>query len=213
MDLEEAFLRAVELHQARGAILLTSVDGGGQRDHGRDVCAAVRGANLVIHVDPAWFGDLVRRVVDVRLLDPAQQGSVLEALRGSVPFSSVLALSTQHARFFQAGEVGRDYLRFLWLRSMNLGSAGTDAPQLEMSEDDIDVMVASLLDILFMFPVRNEDGGVMHDRYIVASCLPDHAGSVPQCDHRQAQKIKTVPPPYSLMFSDRVGFCQYWDRD
>lgn len=32
----------------------------------------------------------------------------------------------------------------------------------------------SLLDVGFMFPVRNRDGGVMRDGYVVASCLPDH---------------------------------------
>lgn len=174
VELEEAFLRAVQLHQTRGAILLTGVDGGGEWGHGRDAGAAVVAKDLVIHVDPAWFADLVRRVVDIRLLDPAQQRSVLQALRNFAPVASMLALSTQHERFVCAGEVSRDYLKFLWLRGMNLGSSSTDASPLELSEDDVNVMVDSLLDIRFMFPVKDEDGGVMHDRYIVASCLPDH---------------------------------------
>lgn len=186
VELEEAFLRAVQLHQTRGAILLTRVDGDEQRDHGRDACAAASGANLIIHVDPAWFADLVRRIVDIRLLDPAQQGSVLQALRDTTTPSSTLALSTQHARFFQAGEVSKDYLKFLWLRDMNLGSTSTETLPLEMSEVDINVMVDSLLDIRFMFQVRNEHGDVIRNRYIVASCLPDHAG----CDVDPAKMLE-----------------------
>lgn len=177
-ELQEAFLRAVQLHEDRGAILLTGVDGDGQWDHGRDADADAAGAaaDLVIHVDPAWFTNLVRRIVDIRLLDPAQQGSVLKALTDSSPASHMLALSTQHTRFFQAGEVSRDYLKFLWLRDMKLGPASTAIPPLEMSEEDIDVMVDSLLDIRFMFRVRNEQGNVKPNFYVVASCLPDYAG-------------------------------------
>ena len=37
-------------------------------------------------------------------------------------------------------------------------------------------MVDSLLDVRFMFRVRDRDGGVLPDRYVVASCLPDHVG-------------------------------------
>lgn len=176
VDLKQSFLRAVQLHQAQGAILLTCVDGRDQLGQGRDHGSSPSAENLVIHVDPAWFADLVRRVVDVRLLEPAQQGVVIEALRESAPASSMLALSTQHERFFRAGEVSRDYLKFLWLRDMKLGPASTETSPLEMSEDDIDVMVSSLLDIRFMFRVKDERGGVIPDRYIVSSCLPDHAG-------------------------------------
>lgn len=88
-------------------------------------------------MNPAWIADLVRRVVDVRLLDPAQQGSVLQALKHSAPVSSMLALSAQQERFFQAGEASRDYLKFLWLRDIKLGPASTQTPPLKMSEDDV----------------------------------------------------------------------------
>ncbi|CAM9288692.1 unnamed protein product [Ectocarpus sp. 8 AP-2014] len=175
-ELEQAFLRAVQLHQDRGAIVLTGVDAGGQGGHGRDAGAGAPAANIVIHVNPAWIAVLVRRVVDIRLLDPAQQGSVLEALKGSTPESSVLALATQQHRFFQAGEASRDYLKFLWLRDMKLGPASTQTPPLKMSEDDVDVMIDSLLDMRFMFRVKDEHRGEKLDLYTVASCLPDHAG-------------------------------------
>ncbi|CAM9117018.1 unnamed protein product [Ectocarpus sp. 4 AP-2014] len=166
---EGVFVRAIQLFQAQGVILLTHVDGGGQ--NGRDV-----GVNLVVHVSPAWFADLVRRIVDVRLLQPLQQGPVYEALEAFRP--ATLQLSHQHQRFFEAGEVSTDYLKFLWLRDMGLGpgTVSTRAPPLKMTEEDIKVMVESLVDVRFMFPVRDEHGGVVRDRYVVASCLPDHVG-------------------------------------
>lgn len=174
LDLEQGFLQAVQLHQARGAILLTGVDGVGE--HSGDVGTSTSAANVVIHVDPTWLADLVRRVVDIRLLDPAQQGGVLQTLEESAPACSSLELSVQHERFFKAGEVSRDFLKFLWLREVNLGPTSTEAPPLKMTEDDIDVVVDGLLDIRFMFRVRGEHGDVVPDRYIVSSCLPDHAG-------------------------------------
>lgn len=40
----------------------------------------------------------------------------------------------------------------------------------------MDVMLDSLLDIRFMFRVKDEHGGEQLNLYTVASCLPDHAG-------------------------------------
>lgn len=166
------FREAVRFHESRGAILLTGIDGGGGEEHG-----GVAEENVVIHVNPAWFADLVRRVVDVRLLDPARQGKVLESLSTFAPRRSLRALSTQHKRFFQAGEVSRDYLDFLLLRDMKLGPASQAAPPLKMTREECGLMVKSLLDVRFMFSVRDEAGGVVRDRYVVASCLPDHLDS------------------------------------
>ena len=98
---ERTFRQATQLHEARGAILLTHVDGGEEQNS--SVKSASEG-RLVIHVNPAWFADLVRRVVDIWLLDPAQQGKVAEAMARCTPLDSLQALSAQHRRFFQAGE-------------------------------------------------------------------------------------------------------------
>ena len=45
-----------------------------------------------------------------------------------------------------------------------------------MSEDDFKLVVESLLDVRFMFRVRDRDGGVLPGRYVVASCLPGQVG-------------------------------------
>lgn len=171
-ELGQAFLRAIELHEARGAILLTHIDGGEQHEHAFDAAA-----NIVIHVNPAWFADLVRRVVDVRLLEPENQGKVLDALQAYTAVEDSLHLSDQHMRFFQAGEVSTNYLKFLWLRDMELGPASIKAPPLRLSDDDIRAMVESLLHTRFMFRVRDRDGAALPDRFVVSSCLPDHIGS------------------------------------
>ncbi|CAN0349400.1 unnamed protein product, partial [Ascophyllum nodosum] len=76
-----------------------------------------------------------------------------------------------------AGEVSKNYLEFLWLhREMDLGQATKEAPLLEMTEEDVQAMVGSLVDLRMMFPVRNDSGDVLSDRYVVGACLPDHVG-------------------------------------
>lgn len=165
---ERVFLTAIKLHEAQGAILLTRADGGEEKD-----MEPASEEHLVIHVNPAWFADLIRRIVDVRLLDPAQQEKVADLIERQPP-ASVGDLSKQHGRFFLAGELNRRYMRFLWNdRDLELGPASPSpaAPPLEMSEEVITTMVESLLDVRFMFRVRNKA-----DHYIVPSCLPDHVG-------------------------------------
>lgn len=177
-DEEGVFLRVVKLCQAQGAILLTHVDGDGQNQRDVGDGTTTSDVNLVIHTNPAWFADLVRRIVDVRLLEPLKQENVFDALKTYGSASCSVQLSIQHKRFFKAGEVSREYLKFLWLRDMGLGPRpiSTIAPPLEMEEEDISAMVKGLVDVRFMFPVRDEDGGVVPDKYVVASCLPDHVG-------------------------------------
>lgn len=163
------FLAAIKLHEAQGAILLTRVDGGGENEGMKPAS----GEHLVIHVNPAWFADLIRRIVDVRLLDPAQQEKIAGIIKSQPP-ASVEELSKQHGRFFLAGEVSRRYVKFLWKdRDLELGPASPSpaAPTFEMSEEAITIMVESLLDVRFMFRVRHKE-----DHYTVASCLPDHVG-------------------------------------
>lgn len=163
------FLTGIKLHEVQGAILLTRTDGGGQKE---DMEPASE-EHLVIHVNPAWFADLIRRIVDVRLLDPVQQDKVADLIERQPP-AAVGDLSKQHGRFFLAGELNRRYMRFLWNdRDLELGPASPSpaALPLEMSEEDITTMVESLLDVRFMFRVRNKE-----DHYIVPSCLPDHVG-------------------------------------
>lgn len=117
-------------------------------------------------------------MVDIRLLEPAQQDKVAEALEEFATIASVEELSKQHLEFFQGGEVSREYLKFLWVRDMKLGPASQAAPPLNNleEEENITAMVGALLDVRFMFRVRDKDGGDIPDHYVVASCLPDHVG-------------------------------------
>ncbi|CAM9844855.1 unnamed protein product [Ectocarpus sp. 8 AP-2014] len=107
----------------------------------------------------------------------------------------LLTLTDQHKRFVKAGEVSKDYLKFLWLRDMELGQASPEAPPLEMSETDVEVMVGSLLDVRFMFRVRNGEHAFVPDRYVVASCLPNKAG--PDVDPGEILELKTGSAIYS----------------
>lgn len=60
------FREAIELNEAHGAILLARVDGGGgaQQKGGT--------SNIIIHVNPSRFADVVRRIVGVKV-DPCSR--------------------------------------------------------------------------------------------------------------------------------------------
>ncbi|CAM9776791.1 unnamed protein product, partial [Ectocarpus fasciculatus] len=140
--------------------------------------------------------DLVRRVVDVRLVDPRQQAKVEEAMEACPSVRPMLlTLTDQHKRFVKAGEVSKDYLKFLWLRDMELGQASQEAPPLEMSEADVEVMVGSLLDVRFMYGVRDGQNAFVPDRYVVASCLPNKAG--PEVNPGKILELETGSAIYS----------------
>lgn len=171
-ETEDVFLKAVQLYENQGAILLTCVDGDREEQCHKSTRVTASKANLIIHVNPAYFADVVRRIADIRLVEPLEQQSVRQVLHEQP--ECTFELTQQHASFFQAGEVSRNYLKFLWLRDMKLGGASTEAPPLVMTDEDISVWVESLLDVGFILRVRNKDGCVVPDRYVVASCLPDH---------------------------------------
>ncbi len=171
------FLAAIKMQEAHGAILLTQVDGGGGVQKRTGTGAAASAEDLIIHVDPSRFADLVRRVVDIRLVDRLQQAKVIKAMEATASIRPILLqLTDQHRRFVDSGEVSKDYLKFLWLRDMELDEASKEAPPLKMTEEDIDIIVGSLLDVRFMFPVRDGDDAFVRDRYVVASCLSNKVG-------------------------------------
>ena len=146
-----------------------------------DKCGgSVNRSHIVLHVDPVRFADVVRRIVDIRLVDSASKTKVEQALRCFAQERGVplFELSRQQDRFYMAGEVSKNYLKFLWLhRELDLGQATKKAPPLAMKEDEVDAMVGSLVDLRMMFPVKNDAGDVLRDRYIVGACLPDHVES------------------------------------
>lgn len=114
---------------------------------------------------------------------------VVQEIEASSSVRSVLLpLSEQHKRFVKAGEVSKEYLKFLWRRDMKLGQGSQEAQPLEMSEDDIRVIVGSLLHIRFMYRVRDGPDAFLQDRFVVASCLANKAG--PQVDAAKILELK-----------------------
>lgn len=59
-----------------------------------------------------------------------------------------------------------------------------------MADEDIYVIVDSLLDVRFMFRVRDGDDAFVPDRYVVASCLPNKAR--PDMDPGDILELKPV---------------------
>ena len=172
---DEVFFDAIELNEAQGLILLTNRDGSMDDNCG----GQVRRSQLVLHVDPVRFADVVRRIVDIRLVDSSSKPKVIEALERFADTTKISRkeLFDQQNRFYMAGEVSKDYLQFLWChRELDLGKVAKGAPPLEMTGEDVEAMVGSLVDLRVMFPVRNASGDVLRDRYVVGFCLPDHVG-------------------------------------
>ena len=172
---DEFFSNAIELNEAQGWILVTNRDGSVDNKCGDQI----NRSHLILHVDPVRFADVVRRIVDIRLMDSASKPKVEKALTyfAQETVVSLYELSRQQNRFHMAGDVSKIYLKFLWFhRELDLGQATKEAPPLEMTEEDVDAMVGSLIDLRMMFPVRNDAGDIMRDRYIVGTCLPDHVG-------------------------------------
>ncbi|CAN0296542.1 unnamed protein product [Ascophyllum nodosum] len=172
---DEVFYNAIELREAQGRILVTNRDGSMDETCGGQVSRS----QLVLHVDLVRFADVVRRIVDIRLVDSASKPKVKDALERFAHKTRISheELLDQQERFERAGEVSKDYLKFLWLhREMDLGQATKEAPLLEMTEEDVQAMVGSLVDLRIMFPVRKDSGYVLPDRYVVDFCLPDYVG-------------------------------------
>ncbi|CAB1104697.1 unnamed protein product [Ectocarpus sp. CCAP 1310/34] len=158
------FLAAIKSQETHGAILLTGVDG----------------ADLIIHVNLSRFADLLK------------VKEAMEACPSVRPM--LLTLTDQHKRFVKAGEVSKDYLKFLWLRDMELGQASQEAPRLEMSEADVEVMVDSFLDLRLVYRVRDGQHAFVPDRNVVASCLPNKAG--PEVDPGNILELETASAIY-----------------
>ena len=172
---DEVFFNAIELYEAQGLILLTNREGSMADNCGGQVSRS----QLILHVDPVRFADVVRRIVDIRLVDSSSKPKVIEALERFADATRISheELLDQQERFYMAGEVSKDYLQFLWChRELDLGKAAKGAPPLEMTGEDVEAMVGSLVDLRVMFPVRNASGDVLRDRYVVGFCLPDHVG-------------------------------------
>ena len=172
---DEVFFNAIELLEAQGWILLTNRDGSVDDQCGGQISRS----HLVLHVDPVRFADVVRRIVDIRLVDSANKPKVEEALEAFALKTRISheELLDQQRRFYMAGEVSKHYLQFLWChRELDLGKVAEGAPPLEMTGEDVEAMVGSLVDLRVMFPVRNKSGDVLRDRYVVGFCLPDHVG-------------------------------------
>ena len=172
---DEVFFNAIQLNEAQGWILLTNRDG----SMDGKCSGQVSRSRVVLHVDPVRFADVIRRIVDVRLVDSASKPKVIEALERFADTARISHedLFDQQRRFYMAGEVSKDYLQFLWChRELDLGKVAKGAPPLEMAGEDVEAMVGSLVDLRMMFPVRNEFGDVLRDRYVVGFCLPDHVG-------------------------------------
>ncbi|CBN76032.1 LRR-GTPase of the ROCO family [Ectocarpus siliculosus] len=130
----------------------------------------------MIHVDPRWLIELVRRVTDHNLVDKKKQNKILQELleydrTRPDTLSGYKNLCETHACFIRQGRLNRDYLRFLWVHR-KLEVEG-DYAGAQLDKDAFDSMVDTMIKYLFIYPSHGECSNA-EDCHIVPARLPEH---------------------------------------
>ncbi|CAB1101461.1 unnamed protein product [Ectocarpus sp. CCAP 1310/34] len=129
----------------------------------------------MIHVDPRWLIDLVRRVTDHNLVDKKNEHEILKELleygrTRPDTLSGYKNLCETHTCFIRQGRLNRKYLRFLWVHRKLEVEGGYAGVQLE--NDTFDSMVDTMIKYLFIYPSHGECSKA-EGFYIVPARLPE----------------------------------------
>ncbi|CAM9115845.1 unnamed protein product [Ectocarpus sp. 12 AP-2014] len=130
----------------------------------------------IIHVDPRWLIELVRRVTDHNLVDKKQENEILQELleydrTRPDSLSGYKNLCETHACFIRQGRLNREYLRFLWVhRKLEIEG---DYAGAQLDNDAFDSMVDTMIKYLFIYPSHGECIEA-EDFYIVPARLPEY---------------------------------------
>ncbi|CAM9181758.1 unnamed protein product [Ectocarpus sp. 8 AP-2014] len=130
----------------------------------------------MIHVDPRWLIELVRRVTDHNLVDKKKENEILQGLleydrTRPDTLSGYKNLCETHACFIRQGRLNREYLRFLWVHR-KLEVEG-DYAGAQLDNDAFDSMVDTMIKYLFIYPSHGECSKA-GDFYIVPARLPEY---------------------------------------
>eukprot|EP00752_Nemacystus_decipiens_P012508 g11078.t2 len=138
-DASAVLLRAMQHREAEGGVLLSL----------RNASDPV-GSDM-IHLDPAWLIELVRRLADHNLVDenPAKQGTIRKGLREYAIGRriDVGRLIETHRLYIKSGCLNLDYLRFLWVHR-EIDPPGT---AVVLEDPEFDSIVSTMLKLLVMY--------------------------------------------------------------
>ncbi|CAM9290372.1 unnamed protein product, partial [Hapterophycus canaliculatus] len=145
-DAWQVLLRAMKHREAEGGVLLSL----------KDALAPV--ATDMLHLDPSWLIELVRRLSDHNLVseDKRKRGAVYEGLRSyakKVEGVRMADLVDMHSAYCKSGRLNRDFLRFLW---MHRKIGAKDSP-IHLSDAEFETVVSTMARLLVMYKARDAD--------------------------------------------------------
>ncbi|CAN0244153.1 unnamed protein product [Pylaiella littoralis] len=143
-DAGSVLWRAMKHREAEGGVLLMLADR----------LAPV--ATDMVHLDPAWLIELVRRLSDHNLVDEdkRKRGTVYRALRAyadKVTGITTSDLVDMHSVYCKSGRLNRDFLRFLWMHR-EIVPAG---PAIDLPDAEFEIVVSTMERLLVMYTAND----------------------------------------------------------
>ncbi|CAM9984147.1 unnamed protein product [Ectocarpus fasciculatus] len=149
-DAGKVLLRAMQHREAEGGVLLSLAD------------PSAPVAADMLHLDPSWLIELVRRLVDHNLVDEKKQGTLEQELRRYARQQHLHAgpLFDMHNVYCKSGRLNRAYLRFLWMHRK------TEAPgtAVRLTNPEFQTIVSTMIRLFVMYTARDADDLVVPAR-------------------------------------------------
>ncbi|CAM9909050.1 unnamed protein product [Ectocarpus sp. 12 AP-2014] len=149
-DAGTVLLRAMQHREAEGGALLSLAD------------PSAPVAADMLHLDPSWLIELVRRLVDHNLMDEKKQGTVEQGLRKYARQHRLHAgpLFDMHGVYCKSGRLNEAYLRFLWMHRK------TEAPgtEVKLTDPEFQTIVSTMIRLFVMYTARGADDLVVPAR-------------------------------------------------
>ncbi|CAN0171033.1 unnamed protein product [Scytosiphon promiscuus] len=141
-DPGKVLLRAMQHREAEGGVLLSLAD------------ASAPVATDLLHLDPSWLIELVRRLTDHNLVDADEkkQGTIKQQLRKYAEEQHIRfgPLRKIHSVYSKSGHLNLDYLRFLW----TYRKISPPGPAVDLTKDKFESILSTMVRLLVMYRAR-----------------------------------------------------------
>ncbi|CAN0164740.1 unnamed protein product [Scytosiphon promiscuus] len=143
-DLGKVLLRAMQHRKAEGGVMLSQAD------------ASAPLATDLLHVDPSWLMELMRRLTDHNIVldDEEKQRIIMRQLetyaeKQHVEFGPLRHI---HRVYCKSGRLNREYLRFLWM----FREIEPPGPAVDLNESNFESIISTMVRLLVMYRARGE---------------------------------------------------------
>ncbi|CAM9226238.1 unnamed protein product [Laminaria digitata] len=142
-DSGKVLLRAMQHREAESGVLLSLAD------------ASVPVATDMLHLDPSWLIELVRRLANHNLVDEKKRETLEKGLRTYARQQGLKAgpLVDMNRNYCKSGRLNKAYLRFLWMHRK------IDPPttSVVMTDPEFESIVSTMTRLLVMYASRGAD--------------------------------------------------------